>query len=306
VAVKGYDCSWDLPDQQCMWNNGYRFIVRYSSRDPSKNLTKAELDSALSLGMSVCVVFQEGKTQMTRGYSGGQQDARDADSFVKGLGLAGIPVYFSCDFDPSPDQWGAIDGYMDGAASVIGRARTGGYGGKAFISREFGNGKMTWGWQTFAWSGTPTQWDARAQLRQVKNDFAMCGGYIDNDEAHAGDYGQWPRPGQPATEEDEGMYAVPIPPGATTDDSDDIGVSLDRMTISAIGFCADAGRLGDAVVKVRVAWFWADGGGWGVTDVTLDKNHPKVVTSKPGSGKVSGVSFRRQDDVPITLFPNFA
>jgi|SRR5580765_351934 len=199
LAARGYDCSWDPPDQQCMKNSGYAFLVRYSSRDPSKNLTKAELDSALAKGLKVCVVFQEGKTQMTRGYSGGQQDARDADAFVKGLGLGGIPLYFSCDFDPASNQWGAIDAYMDGVASVIGKARTGGYGGKAFISREFGNGKITWGWQTYAWSGSPTQWDGRAQLRQVKNDFAMCGGTIDNDEAWATDYGQWPRPGQPAT-----------------------------------------------------------------------------------------------------------
>jgi hypothetical protein len=305
LTARGYDCSWAPPDQQCMKNAGYAFLVRYGSRDPSKNLTKAELDSALAKGLSVCVVWQEGKTQMTRGNSGGQTDARDADSFVKGLGLAGIPLYFACDYDPPSSDWAKIDAYLDGVASVIGRNRTGGYGGKAFISREFGNGKITWGWQTYAWSGSPTQWDSRAQLRQVKNDFARCGGTIDDDEAWAADFGQWPRPGStPQPQEDEGMFAVIIPPGAGTADSPDIGVSLDKTTYTRIGFCCDPGRLGSVPVKVRVAWHWTDNSGWGVGTVTMTAAAPKAVLSM--SGKVDGVSFRRQDNVAIDLYPNFA
>lgn len=203
LVARGWDASWDLPDMQCMKNNGYSFLVRYASRDPSqagKNLTKAELDSALAKGLSVCVVWQDSKSQMTRGYSGGQADARDADAFVSGLGLAGIPVYFSCDQDfevCSSSEKSAIDAYCDGARSVVGKPRMGGYGDDSFCKRQLDAGRISFAWQTFAWSeGT---WEQRCQLRQVKNDFAMCGGTIDNDEAWASDYGQWPRPGQPAT-----------------------------------------------------------------------------------------------------------
>jgi hypothetical protein len=115
----------------------------------------------------------------------------------------------------------------------------------------------------------------------------------------------------PAPEQEEDVLTIAIPPGTGTGDdtelaSNDIGVSLDRTNYTAIGFRCDAGRLGDAVVKVRVAWRWSDGGGWGITNVTLDKNHTAVVTKRPGDGKVDGVSFRRQDAVPITLYPNFA
>lgn len=195
LVARGADYSWDRPDLNCLWNQGVRFIVRYSSADPSKNLSKSELDKALSLGMSVCVVHQEGKTQMTRGYSGGQADARDADSFVKGLGLAGIPVYFSCDQDfeaCSSSEKSAVDAYCDGAASVIGRPRTGGYGDDSFCKRQLDAKRISFAWQTYAWSeGT---WEPRAQLRQVKNNQSVCGGYIDWDEAWASDYGQWPRP----------------------------------------------------------------------------------------------------------------
>jgi Rv2525c-like, glycoside hydrolase-like domain len=213
MATKGADYSWDRPDLNCLWNQGVRFIVRYGSRDPSKNLAKAELDAALARGMGVCVVWQEGKTQMTRGYSGGQTDARDADAFVNGLGLPGIPVYFSCDQDfeacSSADK-SAIDAYCDGAASVIGKSRMGGYGDDSFCKRQFDAGRITWGWQTYAWS--EGMWEQRCQLRQVLNNQSVCGGYIDWDEAHAADYGQWPRPAgaQPQPEEDEMIPAVAL------------------------------------------------------------------------------------------------
>src|SRR5215472_14212139 len=153
IVAIGYDCSWDPPDQGCMRGQGATFIVRYGSRDPSKNLTQSELDSALRNMLSVAIVWQEGKTQMLRGYPGGQTDAEDADAFVRGLGLAGIPIYFSCDFDPASGDWVNVDAYMDGAKSIVGKGRTGGYGGKPFISRQFDAGRMTWGWQTYAWSG---------------------------------------------------------------------------------------------------------------------------------------------------------
>lgn len=192
---RGCDYSWDHPDLNCIWSQDGRFIVRYGSRDPSKNLTKSELDSALSKGFKVCVVWQEGKTQMERGYSGGQTDARDADNFVKGLGLGGIPIYFSCDQDyeaASSSAKSQIDAYCDGAKSIVGKPRMGGYGDDSFCKKQFDAGRIIYGWQTYAWS--EGQWEPRCQLRQVQNNVTVCGGTIDWDEAWAEDYGQWPRP----------------------------------------------------------------------------------------------------------------
>ena len=76
---------------------------------------------------------------------------------------------------------------MDGVASVIGRSRTGAYGGYYVIQRLFDAGKITWGWQAFAWSGG--QWDPRAQARQIEN--GLEGGSIDKDQAMVADIGQW-------------------------------------------------------------------------------------------------------------------
>lgn len=305
LQYRGLDYSWARPDLGCLYSKGARFVMRYGSRDPSKNLSKGELNAILAAGMSCGVFWQEGKDQMTRGYSGGQQDARDAKALFDGLGLPGIPVYFACDYDPPSGDWPKIDAYLDGAASVIGRNRTGGYGGKAFISREFGNGKIAFGCQTYAWSGSPVSWDSRAQLRQVDNDVTVCGGAIDWEEAWAPDHGQWPRPGgvQPGTEEDEGMFAVVIPPGAGTADSPDVGVSLDKTSYTAVGFCCDPGRLGPGVtVRCRVAWHRTDNS-WGTATAEMTAAKPKAVVTL--TGKADGVSFRRQDDVPITLYPNF-
>src|SRR5262249_42156166 len=69
------------------------------------------------------------------------------------------------------------------------------YGGLEFIKRSFDQVKIRYGWQTYAWSHG--QWDARAQLRQTLNGVHIAGFDVDLDEAHAADYGQWPRPAVP-------------------------------------------------------------------------------------------------------------
>jgi len=306
VVARGWDASWSPPDPACMKNAGYSFACRYSSSDPSKNLSKAELDKLLSLGMSVCIVHQDGKTQTSRGYSGGQADARAADSFANSLGLSGIPLYFSCDQDfeiMSSSQKSTVDAYFDGVKSILGKARSGGYGDDSFCKRQLDAGRITYAWQCRSWS--EGYWEPRAQLRQVKYDFAYCGGTIDDDEAWATDYGQYPRPGggQQPEEIDEGMYAVAIPPGAGTDDSPDVAVSLDKTSYTKVGLGADCGRIG-ATVKVRVAWRLTTGA-WSSSVVTLTPSATRAVVSMTG-GKVDTVSFRRQDASAITLYPNFA
>jgi hypothetical protein len=193
--LTGCDYSWDRPDLNCLWGKGVRFLVRYGSRDSSKNLSKPELNSALSIGMSVAVVWQEGKTQMLRGYSGGQTDARDAVELFDSLGLPGIPIHFSCDQDyeacSSSDKT-KINDYNNGAKSIIGKARMGGYGDDTYCKAQFDAGRITYGWQTYAWS--EGGWEPRCQLRQVNNNVTVCGGKIDWDESWASDFGQWPRP----------------------------------------------------------------------------------------------------------------
>lgn len=184
-VVQGADYSYDRPDLKCLKAQGVTFVMRYASRTASKNLTASELASIRSNGLKFGLFFQEGKTQMLRGASGGTQDAKDADAFGKSLGLAGMPFVFACDFDPTAAQWPAIDAYMNAVKGYLGLARTGGYGGYEFVKRQFDAGRMKFACQTYAWSSA--KWDARAQLRQVKNDQTVCGGKIDWEEQRAAD-----------------------------------------------------------------------------------------------------------------------
>lgn len=99
------------------------------------------------------------------------------------------PIYFAADWDASAGQQDEINAYLDGAASVIGRDRVGLYGGYGPVDRAFDAKKITFGWQTYAWSGG--RWDARAQLQQYSNDHTINGVGVDYDRAVKSDYGQW-------------------------------------------------------------------------------------------------------------------
>ena len=139
------------------------------------------------------------------GYLRGRSDATTANAQNAADGAPSTrPIYFSIDFDATPAQQEAINSYFDGVASVIGRDRTGAYGGYYPIKRLFDAGKIKWAWQTYAWSGG--LWDARAQLRQVHN--GIANGQEDEDQAVVADFGQW---GHTATETGPAPTAPAVP-----------------------------------------------------------------------------------------------
>lgn len=189
--MKGIDFAWGGPRGQLatVKSLGYGFIARYLSTDSSKNLALSEKNSALANGLGIVVVWETGATRVLGGHAAGVSDAQAADAEARALGLTGIPIYFACDFDATAADQAAINAYLDGAASVIGRARVGLYAGYYPIKRAFDAGKITFGWQTYAWSGG--QWDSRAQLRQVQNSISVLGFDCDLDVNMAANYGQF-------------------------------------------------------------------------------------------------------------------
>jgi hypothetical protein len=74
------------------------------------------------------------------------------------------------------------------------------YAGYHPLKRAFDAGKMTYGWQTYAWSGGMQ--DSRMHLYQYHNGVTVCGISADWDESKKSDFAQWPRPSssQPPTE----------------------------------------------------------------------------------------------------------
>jgi len=134
--------------------------------------------------------WESGPSDALKGRARGASDAQEALCQATAAGMpAGRPIYFSVDFDAQLSQQAVINDYFDGVASVLGRARTGAYGGFFPIQRLFDAGKITFGWQTFAWSGG--RWEPRAQLRQVHNGVTIAGGACDYRPVAGDDFGQW-------------------------------------------------------------------------------------------------------------------
>jgi len=188
----GVDYSFARPSPQGLHDAGYTFAARYLSHDSGKNLTADEAQALSAAGVDIVSNWESTADRALEGYDAGVADANDAQGQATGAGMPGDrPIYFSVDFDAAEDQQGAINAYFDGAASVLGVQRVGAYGGYYVIKRLFDAGKITWGWQAFAWSGG--QWDSRAQLRQIQNDVDIAGGACDIDQSQTGDFGQWRR-----------------------------------------------------------------------------------------------------------------
>ncbi|RSN68384.1 glycoside hydrolase domain-containing protein [Actinomadura sp. WAC 06369] len=218
MAVFGVDYGWGRPGVAVLKSAGADFACRYVSHDRTgKNLTRAEAEALSAAGIRLVVVWETSAARALDGRDAGAADARAAAARAADCGMPGDrPIYFAVDFDASADQQPEIDAYFDGVASVLGRGRTGMYGGYGPVSRAFDAGKIAYGWQTHAWSDG--RWDGRAQLRQYSSGHTLSNVSVDYNRAVADDYGQWlvgaspDAPGYVSV----GAAAQPLPPAAWT------------------------------------------------------------------------------------------
>ena len=188
TGTYGVDYSFARPAPSTTRAQGYTFVVRYLSHTPAKTIDAAEAHAVTAAGLDIVMNWEDSAQAALGGYAQGAADAQAAAAQAASIGApAGRPIYFSIDFDASAAQQGALDAYFDGVASVIGRDATGAYGGYSQLQRLFNAGKITWGWQTYAWSYGA--WEPRAQLRQIENGIAA--GSEDLDQSVADDFGQW-------------------------------------------------------------------------------------------------------------------
>lgn len=205
--------SYPHPSPAAVRAAGYEFVMRYASpaaaNDASgKNLLRPELTALLAAGLKVGLVFEYAAQQMLGGRVQGVADAQHSDAVAKGLGMGGLPVYFAADWDVTEAQQAQVNAYLDGAASVIGKPRTGIYGGYYPVKRALDGGHAAWAWQTLAWSGG--QWDPRANIRQHLG-VTVGGASCDSNDSMTADFGQWPRPAvtPPVTPPPSPAYPVP-------------------------------------------------------------------------------------------------
>lgn len=191
MALFGIDYAVGNPQPAKLKAADVRFVCRYVSTPGNpKNLTPAEAKKLQKAGIDVVVVFETTARRALAGEQAGAFDAKRALSQANAcLSPAAGAIYFAVDFDAAPGDQVAINAYLRGAASVLGKKRVGIYGGYWPLKRALDAGVCAYGWQTYAWSGG--NWDKRAQLRQVKNAQHLAGLSVDFDQARVTDFGQW-------------------------------------------------------------------------------------------------------------------
>ncbi len=194
--MKGLDYAWTHVPAPAVKAAGFGWVGRYLSHDLTKALSAAEARGLLAESVSIVLVWEDAAQAALRGHAGGAADAQEADKQATACGLKGAVIYFAADWDAAPADQALIDAYLDGAASVIGRARTGLYGGYWPLSRAKAAGKAAWFWGTAAWSGTNWADHAATFTPHIMQgtQVTVAGVSVDLDEALIRDFGQWPRP----------------------------------------------------------------------------------------------------------------
>ena len=190
--TEGVDYSFARPGGAALRAAGKSFAVRYVpyQGDQGKGLKADELADLQANGIAVALVWETTAGRMLDGYGAGVTDGTVALASAALLGFPkDRPIYFACDTDTTADQLASVRNYLDGAASVLGRARIGVYGEYDVIDHCLGTGAATWFWQTYAWSGGRLH--PMAHLYQYQNDQAINGAAVDFDRALVADFGQW-------------------------------------------------------------------------------------------------------------------
>lgn len=289
----GVDYAWGRPSIDALKAAGAKFVCRYLSHDTTgKNLTRGEADQLSAAGIWIVVVWETSARRALAGAKGGIADAEDAAAQARACGMPeGRPIYFAVDWDATQAQQVAINGYLDGAASVLGRARVGIYGGHGPVARALDAGKARWAWQTLAWSAG--RWDSRAHIRQYAIEQRLGGADVDYNRATRTDFGQW-RVGVTPTQEDDMLYGqLADGPKAITP------ISIHPGWVDAIGFWGDNGLQQLPPAKLRVAIH--DAKGWYAESVVVDSAGAKPWLKFRDPKTTDGASVQRLDDGAVRI-----
>lgn len=208
ILATGVDYSAGAPGGAALAAAGYSFACRYvtdgAPQLPHKLLTAAEAHDLWAHGVDIVSNWESSGTSCLGGYRQGVADATIANAnHLAAGGPPDRPIYFSVDYDAPDSDQDAINAYLQGVESVIGRSRAGVYGGYWVVTRCLDAGVAAWAWQTDAWSGDPAglapagmdgdYLDRRANLlqRNVLGCVSVNGVQCDVDAALTADFGQW-------------------------------------------------------------------------------------------------------------------
>lgn len=215
--IEGIDYAFQRPTIPAIVTAGKAFVIRYGGAGTSdKWLTAGEADRLRAAGLSIVANVEGAASGMLGGYATGAQWASNADRHFRACGMPpDRPIYLSADFDVQSAQWPAVASALRGAASAIGIDRVGIYGGRNAIRWAQRDGVARWFWQTYAWSGSPTQWLPGVHIQQYRNGVTIGGADCDLDRALTADFGQWPMSPVPPT--DLGSFLMALTPEQQND-----------------------------------------------------------------------------------------
>ena len=158
-------------------------IVRYVSDFSPKNITRAEYERAMSLGLTVTLVCEQGNQPALRGRAGGIHDSNIANQQADSLGYPGdATIYYVAD-DPTPlpsSQWSAVVEYFQ----ALGGRPKGAYGSGPLCAHLLGLGLVAKTWTVSTW-GHPA---GNSLVQMVGAN--TSGLAVDVDEIVQSDYGQ--------------------------------------------------------------------------------------------------------------------
>jgi hypothetical protein len=284
---EGVDYAWERPGGAALQRAGKTFAARYLSNDSKKNISRAEADDLAAHGVSSVVVWESTAARPLSGRAAGISDAKAAVTQATAAGMPpSRPVYFAVDFDATKGQLPAVMAYLDGAASVLGRERTGVYGGIDVVKAALDGRHVRWAWQTRAWS--EGHWDPRAHIRQGATQ-KIGGVSCDLNTAMTADYGQW-MPGRvpqeedmPITAEDRKAIAAEVVAELTAPGARDVlaGAVVYWLTRAydptiALPTGKDAPGAAAQTAALRTA-LAKHAGGTGITDAQLDQLAARMV-----------------------------
>ena len=220
TVALGVDTNGATLDLAYAKSQGVGFVGRYISFDGTHPaLTAAEAQTYHQAGMPLVAIWEIDQQRAFQEQSiAGQQklgasDAQDAKAALQQAGGAGHAIYFTIDYDITPQFWSStlkdtktgkeitvgdlVIAYFTGIKSVIGAARAGAYGTYTTIHALFDQGLIAYGWQqTFGGHANDPR-DKRAQLRQYdiypdQTGWGVSGaGALDRDRAVHAKFGQW-------------------------------------------------------------------------------------------------------------------
>lgn len=150
------DASFSRPTPQQLLAAGYVGIIVYCSYDPTKNVTKTEVDAYLAAGLQVGLVWETVNQRASQGAQAGTDDARAFLAQAQALGATGGVLSMVAE-DPTQQPvsvYPAVDAYMAAAGVVLHPAgfQLRGYGSEPYLQHAVTISVVDRAWIVGGWS----------------------------------------------------------------------------------------------------------------------------------------------------------